>query len=79
MIHIYRRISFMKLREITPKSFKCGIGACPAIFKTDEGSFVIIGKQVGEKNTMDQLDGKIGPDEIAVEIPGELLQELNRE
>jgi hypothetical protein len=65
----------MKLKEITPVSQRCGIGACPAIFETDRGNYIIIGKTVRQQ-TNTQLSGRIGPNEAVVEIPRELLADL---
>jgi hypothetical protein len=68
----------MKLQNITLKSFSCGIAACPAIYKTENDSFVIIGKNLSKKVSDAQLKGKIGVDEIAIEIPAGLLSDLNK-
>lgn len=65
----------MILREITPESLKCGIGACPAIFATDRGTFVLIGK-VMPSALPPTLVGRVGADETVVEIPAQLLEKL---
>ena len=67
----------MKLTDITPKNFNCGIGACPAIFETADGDYVLIGKKVSRTATVTALDGRIGRGEIAVKIPRELLANLS--
>jgi hypothetical protein len=64
--------SAIKLKDITPDQFLCSLSmACPAIFESNEGSFVIIGKICDQETP--QLKERIGKNEIAVEIPQELL------
>ena len=64
----------MKLKEITPEAIRCTIGACPAIYETQKGSFIIVGKRLSNKHI--ELEGRVGQDEDAVEIPMSLLSEL---
>lgn len=66
----------MKLIEITPESLCCVIGTCPAVFETDSGSYVLIGKVVKDGDSAALLAGRIGPDEVAIEIPKEFLSRL---
>ena len=63
----------MRLTELTPEALRCGIGAiCPAIFKTDRGTYVLVGNAIDEK-TSDDLARRIGAGECAIEIPAALL------
>jgi hypothetical protein len=50
------------LRDITPTKYRCDPASthCPAIFKTDRGTYIIIGKRKNES---------------AVEISADLLEE----
>jgi len=69
----------MKLIDITPKSIKsesCGIGACPAIFKTDRDTYVIVGKNLPPEETRELLKNKVGPDESVIELPKRFLEVL---
>lgn len=66
----------IKLKEVTPKQFKCGIGACPAIFKTGN-KFIIIGKVVNDEMNR-RLKKRIGKDDAGIEIPKELLLNLKQ-
>ena len=59
------------IQEITPKSFQCVLAACPAIFKTNKGSYVLIGKKINAKEL--GVAKRVGKGEILVEIPVELL------
>lgn len=63
----------MKLKDITPKALLCGVAACPSIYEREDGSFVIIGKRLKDATIERELHQKIGPDEIAIEVPRELL------
>lgn len=61
------------LNDLTPSSFSCLIGACPAIFETDQKTYIIIGSVVDSKTVKELLPGRVGKGEIAIEIPQELL------
>jgi hypothetical protein len=63
------------LKEITPVRMRCMIGACPAIFETADGRHVIIGKIVSADDVHfgETLNGRIGPGEIAIEVPSDLI------
>jgi hypothetical protein len=67
----------MELRDITPKSLNCGIGACHAIFEAQSGTYVLIGRRV-PRSVEEELRGRIGIDEVAIEIPRELLSNIKR-
>ena len=60
-------------KELTPESLKCLIGACPAIFETTDNSYLVIGK-LKKENAVPK--GRVGSDEVLIEIPKELLAEL---
>ena len=63
---------YMKiLREITPKSLMCGIGACPAIFETTKGSYVLVGKRVDAKKV--GIANRVSKDEFVIEVPRDLI------
>lgn len=66
-----------ELREITPKKMRCGIGVCPAIYETNRDTYVLIGKQVDPRDA--DLEGKVGDDELLVEIPRALLEGVGGE
>ena len=67
----------MKIRYITPLSFSCESGGCPAIFETDKETYLIIGNKVESPEKL--LPGKIGPDETVVEIPADLIRAIKNE
>ena len=66
----------MKLIDKTPKSFSCVVGACPAIFETEHGSYVLIGKVVNKDISDSVLKSRIGRGEIAIEVPKELISQI---
>ena len=59
------------VKELTPKAMACGIGACPAIFETSNGSYAIIGKTLNAKTL--GIANRVGKDEILIEVPKTLL------
>ncbi|MGB3479833.1 MAG: hypothetical protein WBB67_11815 [bacterium] len=63
----------MKIKDITPSHMKCILGACPAIYKTDKDSYIIVGKLLSKKQLKKVLRKKLGNHEVAVEIPKQLL------
>ncbi|HOZ46600.1 MAG TPA: hypothetical protein PLO37_06595 [Candidatus Hydrogenedentes bacterium] len=65
----------MRIREITPEPLKCIVGACPAVYETDRGTFILIGRQL---DVAQLLPGKVGSEETAIEIPQELLTDFCR-
>ncbi len=61
------------LKEITPLTFNCGVALCPAIFKTDQNTYIVIGSVVDSETIEKLLPNRVGKGEIAIEIPQELL------
>ena len=62
----------MRLTKLAPAFEMCGIGACPAVFRTEAGAYVIVG------NSVDRAElppGQVGDGEFAIEIPKELIEE----
>ena len=64
----------MKVKEITPKAFLCEAGGCPAVFETDRGTCLIIGSRVDSAESL--LSGRIGQDEVVIEVPAELVRSI---
>ncbi|MCK4342232.1 MAG: hypothetical protein KAY37_10980 [Phycisphaerae bacterium] len=65
----------MELEEITPRALRCGIGICPALFKTDRGSVLVVGRRLSEEEVQQNLAGRVGGDEWVVEVPQSLLHQ----
>lgn len=66
----------MKLKEVTPKEMMCHTSSCcPAVFETDNGSYVVIGKKL-DANVTKQLEGRVAEDEFVVEIPKGMIDGL---
>lgn len=64
----------MKLIEKTPKSMACGpFAGCPAVFETDHGTYIVIGKQLSQDQINKYLAGRVGKNETAIEFPEGLL------
>jgi hypothetical protein len=66
----------MKYKDITPKSLACMEIGCPAIFETNAGTFVLIGRKLRKSSVPGKLSQRIGAGEQAIEVPRELLQQL---
>ena len=58
-------------KELTPKIEMCGIGACPAIFETNQNSYAIIGKKINAQKL--GISKRVGKDEVLIEIPRNIL------
>lgn len=54
----------------------CVVGSCPSIFKTSNGNYVIVGKQINQIDLERNVQDKIGPNEAAIEVPAELFKKL---
>lgn len=63
----------MKIRNITPKKFQCIVGACPAVFKTDRKTLLIVGRVVSESEKRALPEIGVGKDEILIEVPRGLV------
>ena len=61
------------LKELTPKNMQCGIGACPAWFKTDRKTYLLIGKKIKNQNAIRGLKNRISKDDAVIEVPLNLL------
>lgn len=68
----------LQLRDRTPKPLACIVGGCPAVFETQRGTFVLIGRCLSEEERAG-IQGRIGEGEMAIEVPRELLLDLNEE
>ncbi len=66
----------MQLRERTPKQLQCAAVMCPAVFESDRATFVLIGRKLKAEELNGDLVGRIGADEIAIEVPRELLASI---
>jgi hypothetical protein len=67
----------IKCFEITPKRFLCVGGACPSVFMTEKGTFLMIGKKLDKENIPDEVKRKIGSDEMVIEVPKNLITDLD--
>jgi hypothetical protein len=62
--------------EITPASKRCIVGACPAVFKNEQGQLIVIGRMLTADEANSSLGGRIGDGEIAIEISPEFFSNL---
>jgi len=66
-----------KIKEITPLTQMCGLAACPSVFETDKDTFFIIGKKLDNSNIPEKVKKKIGSDEMVIEVPKNLIADLD--
>ncbi|MEA3414229.1 MAG: hypothetical protein U9Q99_01760 [Nanoarchaeota archaeon] len=71
--------------EVTPPKNHCIAAACPTIYKSKrkiegEDVYLIIGKKIDNpsKEGLGELEKKIGEDEILIEVPRGLIDNLNK-
>lgn len=65
-----------KLTMLRSTARECSDGrTCPAVAQSDTGALVIVGRRVTDPDVLSQM--AIGPDEIAVEVPGSLIPEVS--
>ena len=52
---------------------QCGGGGCPAVYETDQGTYLVVGRRLSAEEK-----AKLSMDAIedALEVPGELVQSL---
>jgi hypothetical protein len=60
----------MKIKELTPAAAMCVVGACPAIFESEDGLEILL---IGKKRSIDALAHRVGADEEIVAIDKRLL------
>ena len=68
----------MKLNELTPQEYmcpnNCGCG-CPAVFETDDGSYVIIGKKLSAQDEA-KLKDRIAADEFVIKVDKAMIDNM---
>ena len=62
--------------EKTPVQFYCVAYACPSVFETNRGTYIIVGKELNLEEITQEIKNKIGAGEIGIEVPKELITEL---
>ncbi len=66
----------IKTKDITPSPFACAVGACPAVFSTDRGTLLIIGREITKDALEQSVRTRVSPSETVVEVPIELLRTI---
>ncbi len=69
----------MKIQDITPAELQCAIGGCPAVFRTERNTLLVIGQTVSSDEAQHLAPGRVGTKECMVEVPLQLLRDLARE
>jgi hypothetical protein len=63
--------------NLTPASLRCSLGACPAIHRTSNGNFLIIGKKPSQ-SLKKEIEGKVADDEWAIVVDPALLANISK-
>ena len=66
------------MENVTPKHLLCSIGACPAVFKAEDGTIVIVGKRDPTRAALLTKEGKVAPDEEVVFVDPALLENVSQ-
>lgn len=62
--------------EVTPEGYVCNsCAACPAVFETENNSYVIIGKKLSTA-AESAVVGRVGANEFVVEVPKGMIDGL---
>ena len=69
----------MNVKDITPAELQCAFGGCPAVFRTERDTLLVIGQTVLTDEAQRLAPGRVGPKECMVEVPVQLLRSLARE
>ncbi len=63
-----------KVEEITPKNSRCGVGACPAIYSTEE-HYILRGTR---EDLRTYGIAKAGEDEVDIRVPKSLIDNMKK-
>lgn len=63
----------MKIEDVTPMHLRCGVGACPGIFRTDRDTFLVVGPPLSRDQVKTLLPERVSSNEMVIEIPIDLL------
>lgn len=69
----------MTLKEITPETYMCNSCSpcCPAVFETEDGKYVIIGKKISP-DVKKLVEGKVADDEFVIEVEKGMIDEIKQ-
>lgn len=65
----------MQLHNLTPRKLRCRFGACPAVYRLDDGRLAIIGKRA-EIDIDTQLKEKVGSDEELIVLSEDFFKNV---
>jgi hypothetical protein len=69
----------MKIYDITPLEYRCLVGACPAVFRTDRASLLIVGRLLTDDEKRALAELSVGDGETVIEVPTGLLAKTSNE
>ncbi|MGM0421738.1 MAG: hypothetical protein ACQEQL_01415 [Pseudomonadota bacterium] len=64
------------MKNITPENFMCHTSSCcPAVYETEVGSYVIVGKKLSTE-AQNAIADRIGDDEYAIEVEKGMIKDI---
>ena len=64
------------MKDVTPESFLCHTDdCCPAVFETEQNSYVIIGKKL-DIESQKLVSDRVADDEFVIEVPKGMIDML---
>ena len=66
----------MKMKNITPDAYMCHTSnCCPAVYETEAGSYVIVGKKLSAA-AMETVKDRVADDEFVIEVEKGMIDNL---
>lgn len=63
------------MKNITPEKLQCVAGTCPAVYSTEDGRVIVIGKKVDLEEA--GLTEEVADDELAIAVDAEMLDQTD--
>ncbi len=69
----------LKVQDVTPVEADCApFPVCPGIFRSNRGSYLIVGKVLSAEDATALPEGRVAADEYVVEVPADMIDLLKR-
>ena len=69
----------LKVQDVTPVEADCApLPVCPGIFRSNRGSYLIVGKVLSVQDATALPEGRVAADEYVVEVPADMIDLLKK-
>ncbi len=69
--------TLLEVQDVTPVEADCSpLPICPGIFKSNRGSYLIVGKVLSVEDATALPEGRVAADEYVVEVPASMIDLL---